>query len=231
LDPSARGITVLSVSPPERYAILKHDDEESAPGAYEVWRGQGASGPQKPGLVRRVDVAFSSDWESATVPAHLLPPAAVHRSDLLTLWALNTPSMWWTHGPQQPAEADDTLGGHVDCFLTELAQFPGFDESVYKVEDLWADTNWPWGYGHGVYCFASTSGDAHYVGRSLGATLGQRIWSQMQSQQDPEWKAVVEDPTTVVRVFAVGDEHVFMASALEAYLIERLKPKFNLRRQ
>jgi hypothetical protein len=121
-----------------------------------------------------------------------------------------------------------TLGEAVDAFSADLASFPGFDPLHFRVGDLQKSSDWPWGYRHGVYCFVR-DGIVVYVGRALGSTLGQRLWDQLRSVSDPAWAEVVNDPDCRVEVFAVDKDRAYLGAALEAYLIDRLKPAFNSR--
>ncbi len=120
------------------------------------------------------------------------------------------------------------LETHHDAFLRDIAAFPGFGRRSFLVGDLQADSNWSWGYDHGVYCFV-VDGDVVYVGRALGNTLGQRIADQLRSTSNPAWECVVTRSDNRVEVFTVKREWAFLAAALEAYLIHMLKPKFNRR--
>ena len=125
---------------------------------------------------------------------------------------------------------DDRLEGQVRDFLAELATFLDFERYSFKVGDLLANPQWPWGYEHGFYCFVA-SGEVVYVGRALGSTLGERISDQLLSTSDPGWARVVTDPDNCVEIFAVDAGHAYVASALEAYLIDRIQPRFNKRKQ
>ena len=49
--------------------------------------------------------------------------------------------------------------------------------------------------------------------------------------EDEKWAAVVADPETRVRVFIAKEGEGYLASALEAFLIDRLDPPFNLKQQ
>lgn len=72
-------------------------------------------------------------------------------------------------------------------------------------------------------------GEVVYVGRALGRTIGERLWDQLRSISDPEWEQVVTGAGNRVEVYAVEKEWAFLGAALEPYLVERLKPKFNSR--
>ena len=116
----------------------------------------------------------------------------------------------------------------VAAFLSEVGTFPGFDRLTFTVGELRADSNWPWGYAFGVYCFV-VDDEVVYVGRALGRTLGQRLWDQLRSISDPDWKQVVTRDDNRVEVFSVSKEWAFLGAALEAYLIAELSPRFNKR--
>lgn len=126
----------------------------------------------------------------------------------------------------------DTLTTEVAQFMDEVVAFSGFTDTTYTAGELRANSNWEWGYAHGVYCFIH-HGEVVYVGRAL-TTLGIRIADQLRSQSDPAWARIVTDDSTEIRVFAVKEaekDKAYMASALEAYLINRLKPRVNSRSQ
>jgi len=113
-------------------------------------------------------------------------------------------------------------------FTASVHEFEDFDRKSFTIKELRADSNWPWGYAFGVYCFL-VEGEVVYVGRAAGKTIGERLWDQLRSTSDPDWERVVLADETVVQVFLVGKELTHMACALECYLIANLKPKFNLR--
>ena len=112
-------------------------------------------------------------------------------------------------------------------FMASLQEFEGFERRPFTIKEL-ADPNWPWGYSFGVYCFL-VDGEVVYVGRAAGKTIGERLWDQLRSTSDPDWKKVVTSDETVVEVFLVDNEATHMACALECYLTAKLEPKFNLR--
>ena len=120
------------------------------------------------------------------------------------------------------------LDGAFDGLTTAVAELPGFKRLSFTVGELRADSDWRWGFDHGVYTFM-VGGTVVYVGRALGCTLGERLCDQLGSTTDPEWANVVLDDATRVDVYAIEEESAFLAAALEAYLIEKLKPRFNKR--
>ncbi|MDZ4180940.1 MAG: hypothetical protein U1E29_17195 [Coriobacteriia bacterium] len=120
------------------------------------------------------------------------------------------------------------LDRNIRDFSIALSGHPQFERLSFTASELRADSNWPWAYVHGVYCFV-VDGKVVYVGRALGCTIGQRLWDQLRSVSDPAWAAVVESDDTRIEVFATDREWAFLGAALEVYLIDRLKPSFNLR--
>lgn len=120
------------------------------------------------------------------------------------------------------------LERHVAGFSTALLEHPQFKHMTFTAGELRSDSNWPWADVHGVYCFL-VNGRVVYVGRALGCTIGQRLWDQLRSVSDPEWATVVESDDTSIQVFATNREWAFLGAALEAYLIDHLKPSFNSR--
>jgi hypothetical protein len=113
-------------------------------------------------------------------------------------------------------------------FMQSLREFEGFKRQSFKVGELRADSNWPWGYAFGVYCFL-VAGRVVYVGRAAGNTLGERLSDQLRSTSDPGWAAVVTADENTVEVFLVDKDSAHLACALECYLIAKLSPEFNLR--
>ena len=222
---------------PSRWTFVEYDSLESKPGVYEVWRDAGQHLPRKrtasdsAGDVYCVEVNLDEQNNPIGFPDHLLDRSVLGSP---TLWGApddggGTSYMWWSGlGAGRPWH--DTLAEQTQDFMTEIAQFTGFSERVYEVGELLDNRKWDWGYSQGVYCFISQE-EVAYVGRALGKTVGQRIWDQLMSQEDPAWKAIVTDRKAQVRVFAVERKDAYMASAFEAFLIDRLKPRFNLRKQ
>jgi hypothetical protein len=235
-DRKNRCVIVLAAAAPEggRWAHAVYDDVSSVPGVYDVWRAARFESHQlvpgdTPGAIVCIEIHMDEHDSPIDFPDHLLNDYVLGSP---TLWCQEgMPSyLWWSGGNASPVN-EGGLTARVEEFADELEHFPGFIDWAFAVGQLLDDTNWEWGFHHGVYCFVSY-GEVVYVGRALGSTLGQRIWNQMQSQEEPGWKAIVTDRQTSVRVFALEDtRNAFMASALEAFLIDRLNPTFNRRRQ
>ncbi len=235
-----RAIALRSVWPDgerDGYVFVKHDSEESRPGVYDIWRliEQGFVDEADTGTVGDiycVQVHLDDCDDILGFPEHLLSSQVLGYP---TLWAkpdLELPSfMSRFHGVSEPSP-HDRLASQAQEFSAETSRFSGFSERSFKVGELLDNPKWGWAYGQGVYCFI-VGGEVVYVGRALGATLGERIWNQLHSKDDPQWTAVVEDRDTEVRVYFADQGHTCMASAFEAYLIERLDPhpRFNRRRQ
>jgi len=120
------------------------------------------------------------------------------------------------------------LADGLHDFTASLHEFEGFEQRSFTIRELRADSDWPWGYGFGVYCFL-VAGEVVYVGRAAGKTIGERLWDQLRSTSDPDWERVVMADETVVEVFLVGEDLTHMACAFECYLIAKLAPKFNSR--
>jgi hypothetical protein len=113
-------------------------------------------------------------------------------------------------------------------FMVSLREFEGFERRSFTIRELRADSNWPWGYAFGVYCFLVNS-RVVYVGRAAGNTIGERLWDQLRSTSDSDWASVVTNDENTVEVFMVGKDLAHVACALECYLIAKLNPEFNLR--
>lgn len=123
---------------------------------------------------------------------------------------------------------DELISTATGEFSELLTSFDGLGpRQSYDVSALRADSNWSWASIPGVYLFVRDD-EVLYVGRAL-RTVGARLWSHLQSREDEVWAAVLDDPATRVEVIAVDDRQLFLAAALEVFLIERLKPRFNSR--
>ena len=215
---------------------VEYDFLESKPGIYNVWRdiGEGLTTPEgvaPTGDVFCIEVHLDDDSEGILgFPDHLLDRRVLGP---MTLWVHSEfPSFMSRSYEGDKRPRGSSLTDRVEDFGTEVSRFPGFSEQTFQTLHLLQNPHWDWGKKHGVYCFIS-EGTVVYVGRALGSTLGDRIWNQLHSKEDPEWKAVVEGQQTQVRVFFVDDDDVYMASAFEAFLIGRLDPHpyFNRRKQ
>ena len=94
------------------------------------------------------------------------------------------------------------------------------------------DADWSaWEQKSGVYYFVQ-DGPLVYVGRALSGTgLGSRIHNQITSFGDPAWDAVIKDDHVLVGLICLPEKDWFLASSLEVFLIQRLRPRFNKRSQ
>jgi len=231
-DPGNRRALIVSLPSgrPECFCPIEHDPGASKPGVYDVWRErtslhQTSLGSEPPCEIRCVEIHHRDGdrFEPTEFPDHLLNRGLLGD---LTLWGVDSGFLQWTEFDVVSSQNSGAPSIEVEQFIEEVGEFAGFTESVFTVGDLLADTNWPWGKAAGVYVFA-TGDKVVYVGRALGAGLGARIWNQLNSQSDPDWRAIVADDKTLVRVFKVDSDQAYMASAFEAYLINRFQPVFN----
>lgn len=115
-------------------------------------------------------------------------------------------------------------------FRAHMRAFSGARPRVFSVADLRKDPAWDWGYGHGVYCFVDGDGAVAYIGRSLGKTLGERVWEHLRDT-DPQWIAATAGENAKLVILQLEDESAFVGSALEAFLISQLGPPINKNRQ
>lgn len=123
------------------------------------------------------------------------------------------------------------LADGVQSFVTELGSFDGFDRRRFTVAELRAQKLWgDWAGRRGVYAFVY-KGEVVYIGRALGSTLGERVDSQLRARGDARWVEVVSSAETEVILTICPERLAFLASSLEALLIEKLRPLFNMRAQ
>ena len=130
----------------------------------------------------------------------------------------------------------------LSAVLEALADFhqrfprPGID-ALELSEPYFVETDWaikgksvPHSYHAGVYFLFNRDEALLYIGKSdgLGARVGGRfMWNAYKTA------GVVKDPShrgagvVSVRAIAFLDEHWFESAAVEAYLIDALKPPLN----
>ena len=239
VDREGDRLIALSAFTPDRFRLVVVDEEDSVPGSYTVWRQRRAPAgvplePNAPkGEVVCVEIRLNHGLEPQDFPEAILPAEVVRRSDLLTLWSVDSSFAWWTPpgGGSREHEPGDSLDRSVERFVVGLHHFDGFSRRMYRVSELLDNPSWDWGHEHGVYCFVSEEHDVYYVGRALGSTLGERIWDQLHSLEYADWARVVQSPDTLVRVFSVQPRMACLVSSLEAFLISQLNPPFNRRCQ
>jgi hypothetical protein len=134
------------------------------------------------------------------------------------------------YGPVQWGWFPTALDAEAYRFRAHLRTFSGVRTKVLGVAELRKNPDWDWGYGRGVYCFVDDAGVVAYVGRSLGKTLGERVWEHLRDRDDG-WLAATNGPGARVVILELDDDSAYVGSALEAFLIARLEPKINKRRQ
>jgi hypothetical protein len=141
------------------------------------------------------------------------------------------------HLKQRTLEMTDTPDIlQTQQFLAAIHKFelPGYVE--HKLSDLKKENSncWAsWEKKAGVYIFFQ-NGKVQYVGRAFPSTgLGGRIFCQITSFGDPLWDVVIKETDGEVTIGLIPFENdtSFIASALEAYLIEKLSPERNKRCQ
>lgn len=95
------------------------------------------------------------------------------------------------------------------------------------VSDIAPRKRLKWTYAKGIYVF-EIEGAVQYVGRALGAGMGERVRANIRNGP-PSWKAVVDDPRTRIRLYIFDVPDAFWSASFEARLIELLAPAHNLR--
>ncbi len=118
----------------------------------------------------------------------------------------------------------------LGAFAAKVQLLDARNVSEIPVKQARDDENWDWAGSVGVYYFRNDSRGVLYVGRALpGTKFGSRIWSHLRAE-DAEWKEDIQHASAVLGFIPVKDEHWYMASALELYLIDILEPPHNARR-
>ena len=131
------------------------------------------------------------------------------------------------YGPVQWGYFPTRLAAEAFRFRAAMRSLVGVRARTLSVEALRKDPNWnDWGKQRGVYCFTDGHGQVAYIGRSLGKTLGERIWVHLRDFS-PDWVAATSGPDAQITILPVDDDQAFVSSALEAFLISRLEPTIN----
>jgi excinuclease UvrABC nuclease subunit len=98
------------------------------------------------------------------------------------------------------------------------------------IRDLRQTPSWgEWSRKPGVYYFVY-HGEVVYVGRAYpSVNVGNRVGTHINDYNNPAWAEVIRDEDTTVGVlsFPVQDWH--WLAALEVWLIDNPRPKFNMR--
>ena len=115
-------------------------------------------------------------------------------------------------------------------FLGLLSTIPKLNSEYIPIGQLRQNKKWgEWSTRKGVYYFQD-SGVIVYVGLAL-VTLGSRVNDQINAFGDPQWDKVIRNDDVMVGVIPFPEDCWFISSAFEAFLIDKLKPNFNKRRQ
>ena len=110
-------------------------------------------------------------------------------------------------------------------------------DPYYAYDDLAGTQSYPFAERAGCYVFASRDGNILYVGKG-SRHIGRRIWVPFgrvakagETDAFPNAKTWIKQnaPNVGVWAIAVPDNHWWLATALEGFLIQELKPSENLR--
>lgn len=122
----------------------------------------------------------------------------------------------------------ERLDSEFANFLSALRCFEIPSPVIYGLQQLKLNTDWPWGYATGLYCFVS-KGEIVYVGRAIGpGGLGSRIASHL-GRTELDWVPVLSDPDATVWTFSFDKADAHLVGALEIHLICALDPILNHR--
>lgn len=118
----------------------------------------------------------------------------------------------------------------TDRFITSLKSLDKLESFTFTIGELRKDTKWgEWSKRKGVYYFQDDE-TVVYVGCAL-KSLGSRLWVQIKSFGDPDWDKVIKNNDVIICVICFNDDVWYLSSALEIFLIDICKPKFNKRVQ
>lgn len=122
------------------------------------------------------------------------------------------------------------LADELRKFVNTLKSFNVDSYYEHSIGDLRKDDeSWiNWKDKPGVYVFIQ-DGCFKYVGRALTNGLGSRAYEQINGFGDPDWDIVIKDDNTIIGFICLKIDDWFVATALEAYLINLLNPPFNKR--
>jgi len=114
----------------------------------------------------------------------------------------------------------------IDQFISSLKTINTLDSFAFTISELRKDTKWgDWSGNKGVYYFKEDEAIV-YVGCAL-KSLGSRVWDQINAFGDPSWDQIIKNDDVVIGVICFPDNIWYLSSALEIFLIDNLKPKFN----
>ena len=124
------------------------------------------------------------------------------------------------------------INDYLDKFKESLKNVGVTKIHEFTIKELTKQKKWgEWSYKQGVYIFKEKE-KIVYVGRAL-TTLGSRVYGQIRAFGDPDWDRIIKNSLNTVIVICVHDNMRPIASALEVFLIEKIKPRpeFNKRIQ
>lgn len=115
-------------------------------------------------------------------------------------------------------------------FMRRISALSAPRRFTFTVED-YSKGGVPWHEWEepGIYYFVR-DGVVEYVGRAIPSTgLKSRVVDQMSRSGDPIWNEVRENPKTEICLIAFDRDDWHWIAALEVLLIDKLRPRFNLR--
>ena len=117
-------------------------------------------------------------------------------------------------------------GNYLNSFVDSLKNINITEVNEISIRELRSKKEWAdWSRKIGVYLFIE-DGKVVYVGRALNS-LGSRVHNQITSLGDSEWDEIITNDDNTVVVICIEGNMRYLASALEIYLIDSIKPRFN----
>ena len=117
-------------------------------------------------------------------------------------------------------------GNYLNSFVDSLKNINITEVNEISIRELRSKKEWAdWSRKIGVYLFIE-DGKVVYVGRALNS-LGSRVHNQITSLGDSKWNAIITNDDNTVVVICIEGNMRYLASALEIYLIDSIKPRFN----
>ena len=123
-------------------------------------------------------------------------------------------------------------GNYLNSFVDSLKNINITEVNEISIRELRSKKEWEdWSRKIGVYLFIA-DGKVVYIGRALNS-LGSRVHNQITSLGDSKWNAIITNDDNTVVVICIEGNMRYLASALEIYLIDSIKPRprFNKRIQ
>jgi hypothetical protein len=125
---------------------------------------------------------------------------------------------------------ESELLGKANQWASRISGFHLPEPVRSSIRELRQMAQWgDWAPAPGVYYFAYR-GEVVYVGRALPSVkVGNRVGTHIDEYSNPAWAEVIRNDDTVVGIWTFPLDDWHWLAALEVWLIDKPRPKFNMR--